>query len=182
MIRKKQTYTHKKENIINPTVCMCVSHSVESDSLQLHRLPFPWEFPGKNTGMGCHFLLQGIFPIQGSNLGLLHCRKILHCLSHQGSLQYSSIAGSYYQYQQHHCCFYTSFWTSWAWNKDSVLLYSRQYCAVKYTKAQPLLDDTRMWQCMWTRELNYVTRHVNIHSHLWKFKTWRFVCRGLTVQ
>ena len=34
--------------------------------------------------MGCHFLLQGIFPTQGWNLGLLHCRRILHRLSHQG--------------------------------------------------------------------------------------------------
>ena len=41
--------------------------------------------PGKNTRMGCHALLQGIFPTQGSNPGLLHCRWILHHLSHQGS-------------------------------------------------------------------------------------------------
>ena len=45
----------------------------------------PWDFPGKNTGMSCHFLLQGIFPTQGSNLGLPHCRQTLHRLSHQGS-------------------------------------------------------------------------------------------------
>ena len=37
-----------------------------------------WDFPGKNTEVGCHFLLQGIFWNQGSNLGLLHCRWILH--------------------------------------------------------------------------------------------------------
>ena len=43
-------------------------------------------FPGKNTGVGCHFLLQGIFPIQGSNPGLLHCRQILYQLNHQGRL------------------------------------------------------------------------------------------------
>ena len=49
-------------------------------------LPSSWNFPGKNTGAGCHFLLQGIFPTQGSNLGLLHCRQTLYCLSHQGSL------------------------------------------------------------------------------------------------
>ena len=42
--------------------------------------------PGKHTGVGCHSLLQGIFPAQGSNLGLLHCRQILYHLSHQGSL------------------------------------------------------------------------------------------------
>ena len=41
--------------------------------------------PGKNTGMGCHFLLQGIFPTQGSNPDLLHCRQILYRLSHQRS-------------------------------------------------------------------------------------------------
>ena len=37
--------------------------------------------------VGCHFLLQGIFPTQGSNPGLLHCRQMLYRLSHQGSLQ-----------------------------------------------------------------------------------------------
>ena len=40
--------------------------------------------PGKNIGVGCHALLQGIFPTQGSNPGLLHCRWILYRLSHQG--------------------------------------------------------------------------------------------------
>ena len=45
----------------------------------------PWDSPGKNTGVGCHFLLQGIFLTQGLNLGLLHCRQILCHLSHQGS-------------------------------------------------------------------------------------------------
>ena len=39
---------------------------------------------GRNTGVGCHTLLQGIFPTQGSNPGLLHCRQILCHLSHQG--------------------------------------------------------------------------------------------------
>ena len=43
------------------------------------------DFPGKNTGVGCHALLQEIFPTQGSNPGLLHCRQILYYLSHQGS-------------------------------------------------------------------------------------------------
>ena len=41
--------------------------------------------PGKNTKVGCHTLLQGIFPTQGSNPGLLHYRHILYHLSHQGS-------------------------------------------------------------------------------------------------
>ena len=42
-------------------------------------------FPGKNTGVACHFLLLGIFPPQGSNPGLLHCRRIPGWLIYQGS-------------------------------------------------------------------------------------------------
>ena len=45
----------------------------------------PWNSPGKNTGVGCHALLQGIFPTQGWNPGLPHCRQILYRLSHQRS-------------------------------------------------------------------------------------------------
>ena len=63
-----------------------------SDSLQPHGLqPIslfrPCDFPGKTTGVGCHFLLQGIFQTQGLNSGLLHCRQALYHLSHQGSLK-----------------------------------------------------------------------------------------------
>ena len=69
---------------------VCVSRSVMSDSLQPQglqpsRLLCSWNFPGKNTGVGSRSLLQRIFPPQGSNLGLLHCRRILYHLSHQGS-------------------------------------------------------------------------------------------------
>ena len=45
--------------------------------LQPAWLLWPWDFPGKDTGIGCYFLLQRIFPTQGSNPGLLHCRQIL---------------------------------------------------------------------------------------------------------
>ena len=44
-----------------------------------------WDSPGKNTGVGCHFLLQRIFLTQGSNPGLPHCRQMLYRLSRQGS-------------------------------------------------------------------------------------------------
>ena len=44
------------------------------------------DFPGKNTGVGCHSFLQGIFLNQESNLGLLHCRQILYYVSHQRNL------------------------------------------------------------------------------------------------
>ena len=66
------------------------SRSVVSDSLRPHGLLptwllCPWDFPGNSTGVDCHFLLQRIFPTQGSNPGLPHCRQTLYCLSHQRS-------------------------------------------------------------------------------------------------
>ena len=59
--------------LFDPRDCSLPGSSVHGDS------------PGKNTGMGCHALLQEIFPTQGSNLGLPHCRQIIHRLSHQGN-------------------------------------------------------------------------------------------------
>ena len=59
--------------LCNPMDCSTPGSPVHEDS------------PGKNTGVGCHFLLQGIFPTQGSNPGLLHCRQILYHPSYQGS-------------------------------------------------------------------------------------------------
>ena len=47
------------------------------------------DFPGKNTGVGCHSLLQGIFPTQGLNSGLPHCRQNLYHLNCLGSPQFS---------------------------------------------------------------------------------------------
>ena len=83
------TCSHKK-TLINTLqshshVCVCLLASVTSDSLWPHGLQPAsllclWDFPGENTGVGCHALLQGIFPNQGSNprlLKLLHCRWIL---------------------------------------------------------------------------------------------------------
>ena len=66
-----------------------VTQSVMSDSLWPHglqsaRLLCPLDSAGKNAGVGCHFLLQGISRTQESNLGLLPCRWILYHLSSQG--------------------------------------------------------------------------------------------------
>ena len=47
--------------------------------------PVHGDSTGQNTGVGCHSLLQGIFPTQGLNLGVLHSGRILYLLSHQGS-------------------------------------------------------------------------------------------------
>ena len=66
-----------------------VSGSDLSDSLWLclqpARLLCPWDFPDKNTGVGCHFLLHGVLSIQGSNPRLLHWQADSLPLSHQGS-------------------------------------------------------------------------------------------------
>ena len=61
------------------------SRSVESDSLRPHGLYSPWNSPGQNAGVGSLSLLQGIFPAQGLNPGLPHCRQILYQLSHKGN-------------------------------------------------------------------------------------------------
>ena len=51
--------------------CSVVSDSLRSHGLQPTRIPCPWDSPGKNIGMGCHFLLQGIPPTQAASLHLL---------------------------------------------------------------------------------------------------------------
>ena len=61
-----------------PTLCDLTDCNLTGTSIH-------GDSPGKNAGMGCHFLLQVIFPAQGSNPGLPHCRQILYHLSHQGS-------------------------------------------------------------------------------------------------
>ena len=61
------------------------SRSVVSDSLRPRGLYSSWNSPGQNTGVGSCSLLQGIFPTQESNPGLLHCRQIPYQLSHEGS-------------------------------------------------------------------------------------------------
>ena len=72
-----------------PEAGSCQVASVVSDSVRPHRrqptrLLCLWDSPGKNTGVGSHSFLQGIFLTQGSKSGLLHCRQILYHLSHQG--------------------------------------------------------------------------------------------------
>ena len=72
------------DKLRSPWLC-CYCRSVVSDSSRPHglqptRLLYPWDSPGKNTGVGCHFLLQGIVPTQGSNPHLLHCYMDLFSL------------------------------------------------------------------------------------------------------
>ena len=61
------------------------------------RLLCPWNSPSKNTGVNSCSILQGIFPTQGSNSGLLHCRQILYHLSHQGKPKNTGVSLSLLQ-------------------------------------------------------------------------------------
>ena len=66
--------------------CPFVSDSWQPHGLLSARLLYSWNFPCKSPGVGCHFLLQGIFPTKGSNPGLPHYRQTLYHLSHQALL------------------------------------------------------------------------------------------------
>ena len=97
------------------------SCSVISNSLRPHGLYSSWNSPGRNTGVGSHSLLQGIFLTQGSNPGLPHCRRILYQLSHQGSpriLEWVTYPFSSKSSQPRNqtgvSCIASGFFTSWA--------------------------------------------------------------------
>ena len=97
------------------------SRSVVSDSLQPHGLYSPWNSPGQNTGVGSFSLFQGIFPTQGSNPGLSHCRRILYQLSHKGSpriLEWGAYSFSSGLFQSRNwtgvSCITGRFFTNWA--------------------------------------------------------------------
>ena len=80
-------------------VCTCVCLIAHSYlTLWPHGLPgssVRGDSPGKNTGAGCHAFLQGIFPTQGPNPCLLHCKQILYSLNHQGSPSYICLRCSF---------------------------------------------------------------------------------------
>ena len=80
-----------------PTLCDHMDRSPPGSSVH-------GDSPGKNTGVGCHTLLQGIFPSQGSNPGLPHCRPILCHRSHQGSplpcLRYDNLLEQFTEFRK----------------------------------------------------------------------------------
>ena len=73
-------------------MCVLVAQSCLTlcDPMGPSRLLCPWNSPVKNTGVGSHSLLKGIFSTQGSNPGLLHCRQILYQLSQREAQEYWS--------------------------------------------------------------------------------------------
>ena len=74
-------------SVLQVKSCSVMSNSLRPYRLQPTRLLYPWDSPGKNAGIGCHALLQGIFPTQRSNPGLPHGKRILYHLSHQVCLR-----------------------------------------------------------------------------------------------
>ena len=76
---KEYKNTNLKRYVCASQLCLTLCDPMDT------RLLHPWDFLGKSTRVGCHFLLQGIFLTQGSNPGLPHCRQTLYHLSHQGS-------------------------------------------------------------------------------------------------
>ena len=87
-LKQDDSSYHRADTGMKVKVKVLVTQSYPTERpyrLQPARLLYPWGSPGKKTGVGSHPLLLGIFLTQRSNPGLLDCRQILYCLSHQGS-------------------------------------------------------------------------------------------------
>ena len=141
--------------------CAVLSRSVMSNSCDFMDCGLPGtsghgDSPGKNTGVGCHALLQEIFPTQGSKPVLLHCRKILYHLSHQRRpwilewLAYPLSRGSSWPrkwitmcslpLQPHLLLLLSTYWAPQPQPEKNMLFYSKSFC---YCPCCPLsLDST----------------------------------------
>ena len=117
--------------------CSVVSNCLWPHGLWPARLLCPWAFPGKNTGVGCQSLLQGIFPTQGLNPGLLNCRQTLpstiwatreDCLGSYNGILYSS--ENNYSYLHQH---------GWMWK--NLTLNKIKPAAAKSLQSCPTLCD-----------------------------------------
>ena len=93
-VQKKRPLWHRRDSSCRGIMTPGHAHKLFSSVQSLRRVPLfatPWAvaarlfYPGKNTGMGCHFFFQGISPTQGSNLGILHWKVHSSLLSHVGS-------------------------------------------------------------------------------------------------
>ena len=114
-------YTSKVKWKSHPTLCDPKDYTVHNS-------------PGQNTGVGSRSLLQGIFPIQGSNLGLPHCRQILNYLSHKGSprivewVAYPFSSGSSRPRNWNGVSSITGrFFTNWAIREAYIIVYNFAY-------------------------------------------------------
>ena len=119
-IGKLPVFSKRKKKKVKMKGC-----SVMSNSLGSHRLYCPWNSPSQNTGVGSCSLLQVIFPTQGLNPGLSHCRQILYQLSHKGSP--AILEWVAYPFSRGSCqprnwtgvsCIAGGFFTNWAIRED----------------------------------------------------------------
>ena len=139
-----------------------VSHSVVSDSLRSHglqpaRFLCPWNSPGKDTGVGGHFLLQGFCLTQGSNLGLLHCRPVSLLPEPPGRPVYIQITTKFFpaQLRSH----YRNSSTPW---------FFHLICLAD----NPILDCIELFsslQCLYSIPFNGLTSQFIIDGHLGQF-------------
>ena len=141
--------TQSCPTLCDPMHCSVPGSSVHGDS------------PGKNTAVGCHALLQGIFPTQGSNPDLPHYRQILYHLSHQGSprtqewVTYLFSRGSSWPGNQTGAsCIAGRFFTSWATRKAPHLMLS----GVKIN----ILDVIKEWR-------NFIVQRKEVFLFFWLF-------------
>ena len=144
------------------------SGSVVSDSLRPNGLYSPWNSPGQNTGVGSLSLLQGIFPNQGRNPGLPHCRQILYQMSHKGSpriLEWAaypfSRESSWPRNWTGVSCIAGSFFTSWATSeaKSRTLRVKYLFQSSHGSREDPSLSSSPVlvswcqWSVSWPRGL-----------------------------
>ena len=124
--------------------CSVVSNSLPPHGLQPARLLYPWNFPGKNIGAGCHFLFQGISPTQGLNLNLLHP---LHW--HADSLSLSHLGSPSEKFG------YTI----------SIQLTEFLYCCCSVAKSCPTLCNPVDCSTPGSSVLHYLLEFAQIHIH-----------------
>ena len=115
--------------------CESESCSVMSDSLRHNGLYSQWNSLGQNTGVGSLSLFQGIFPTQGSNTVLPHCRRILYQLKHKGSSRMLewvvypfSSRSSQPRNQTRVSCIVGRFFTNWAISEAHIYVISHDIC------------------------------------------------------
>ena len=150
--------------ICDPMDCSPPGSSVHGDS------------PGKNTRVGSHSLLQGIFSTQGSNPGLPHCRWILYCLSHQGSPRIlEQVAYPFSRGSSHPrnptgvSCIAGRFVTNWATREAAYLDINRHICKVSVRWVENCFEwlyylfKSKLWKPV---TLNSLKCLIKIHLHL----------------
>ena len=144
------------------------SRSVVSNSLCPHGLYSPWNSPGQNTGVGSLSLLQGIFPTQGLNPGLPHCKRILYQLSYPYSITLYNISTV--------CCgifwFVPSHISSKLWALALTCWYLPSFWASLV--AQTVKNLLAMWET-WVQSLGWedpLEKFIATHSSILGLPSW----------